>query len=45
MGVVYLGVGWDGSQALAPSGSAVTGIDPVQTQAGQQFVVRRLPGG
>ena len=31
--------------ALAPSGSAVTGIDSVQTQAGQQFVVRRLPGG
>jgi len=31
--------------ALASSGSAVTGIDSVQTQAGQQFVVRRLPGG
>jgi len=31
--------------ALAPSGSAVTGIDSVQTQAGQQFVVRRLPAG
>ena len=32
-------------RALAPSGSAVTGIDSVQAQAGQQFVVRRLPGG
>jgi len=31
--------------ALAPSGSAVTGIDSVLTQAGQQFVVRRLPVG
>jgi serine/threonine protein kinase len=31
--------------ALASSGSAVTGIDSVQTQAAQQFVVRRLPVG
>jgi len=31
--------------ALALSGSAVTGIDSVQTQAGQQFAVRRLPAG
>ena len=31
--------------ALAASGSAVTGIDSVQTQASQQFVVRRLPSG
>jgi Protein kinase domain len=31
--------------ALAPSGAAVTGIDSVQAQAGQQFVVRRLPAG
>jgi hypothetical protein len=31
--------------ALAASGSAVTGIDSVQTQASQQFVVRSLPSG
>ena len=31
--------------ALAASGAAVTGIDSVQTQASQQFVVRRLPAG
>ena len=31
--------------ALALSGSAVTGIDSVQTQAGRQFVLRRLPAG
>jgi hypothetical protein len=29
--------------ALAASGAAVTGVDSVQTQASQQFVVRRLP--
>ena len=29
--------------ALAASGTAVTGIDSVQAQASQQFVVRRLP--
>ena len=31
--------------ALAASGASVTGIDSVQTQASQQFVVRRLPAG
>jgi hypothetical protein len=31
--------------ALAASGTTVTGIDSVQTQASQQFVVRRLPAG
>jgi hypothetical protein len=31
--------------ALAASGTAVTAIDSVQTQASQQFVVRRLPSG
>jgi hypothetical protein len=31
--------------ALAASGSAVTGIDSIQTQASQQFVVRSLPSG
>ena len=31
--------------ALAASGSAVTGIDSVQTQASQQFLVRSLPSG
>ena len=31
--------------ALAASGSGVAGIDSVQTQASQQFVVRRLPAG
>jgi serine/threonine protein kinase len=31
--------------ALAASGSAVTGIDSVQAQASQQFVVRSLPSG
>jgi hypothetical protein len=31
--------------ALAASGTSVTGIDSVQTQASQQFVVRRLPAG
>jgi protein kinase-like protein len=31
--------------ALAASGTAVTGIDSVQVQASQQFVVRRLPAG
>ena len=31
--------------ALAASGTAVTGIDSVQTQASQQFVVLRLPSG
>jgi hypothetical protein len=31
--------------ALAATGSAVTGIDSVQTQASQQFVVRSLPSG
>jgi hypothetical protein len=31
--------------ALAASGSAVTGIDSVQAQASQQFIVRRLPPG
>ncbi|HEY3649100.1 MAG TPA: protein kinase [Streptosporangiaceae bacterium] len=31
--------------ALAASGSAVKGIDSVQTQASQQFVVRSLPSG
>jgi serine/threonine protein kinase len=31
--------------ALAASGTAVTGIDSVQAQASQQFVVRRLPSG
>ena len=31
--------------ALAASGAAVTGIDSVQTQASQQFVVLRLPSG
>ena len=31
--------------ALAAWGAAVTGIDWVQTQAGQEFVVRRLPAG
>jgi hypothetical protein len=29
--------------ALAASGASVTGIDAVQTQASQQFVVLRLP--
>jgi serine/threonine protein kinase len=31
--------------ALAASGSAVTGIDSVQNQASQQFLVRSLPSG
>jgi hypothetical protein len=31
--------------ALAASGTAVTAIDSVQTQAGQQFAVLRLPAG
>jgi serine/threonine protein kinase len=31
--------------ALTASGTSVTGIDSVQTQASQQFVVRRLPAG
>ena len=31
--------------ALVASGSAVTGIDSVQTQASQQFLVRSLPSG
>jgi len=31
--------------ALAASGAAVTGIDSVQTQASQEFIVRRLPAG
>jgi len=31
--------------ALAASGASVTGIDSVQAQAGQQFVVRSLPSG
>jgi hypothetical protein len=31
--------------ALAASGTAVTGIDSVQAQASQQFVVRSLPSG
>ena len=31
--------------ALAASGTAVTGIDSIQTQASQQFVVLRLPSG
>jgi hypothetical protein len=31
--------------ALAASGAAVTGIDSVQAQGSQQFVVRRLPSG
>jgi uncharacterized membrane protein len=31
--------------ALAASGSAVTGIDSVQSQASQQFLVRSLPSG
>jgi Protein kinase domain len=31
--------------ALAASGSAVTGIDSVQTQASRQFLVRSLPSG
>jgi hypothetical protein len=31
--------------ALAASGASVTGIDAVQTQASQQFVVLRLPSG
>jgi hypothetical protein len=31
--------------ALAASGAAVTGIDSVQAQASQQFVVRSLPPG
>jgi hypothetical protein len=31
--------------ALAASGTAVTAIDSVQTQASQQFVVLRLPSG
>jgi hypothetical protein len=38
----------DGSHAitaLAASGTAVTGIDSVQAQASQQFVVRSLPSG
>jgi hypothetical protein len=42
------GLGGGGSHAvtaLASSGAAVIGIDSVQTQASQQFVVRRLPVG
>ena len=31
--------------ALAAAGAAVTGIDPVQAQASQQFIARRLPAG
>ena len=31
--------------ALAASGSAVTGINSVQIQASQQFLVRSLPSG
>jgi serine/threonine protein kinase len=31
--------------AMAASGTSVTGIDTVQAQASQQFVVRRLPAG
>jgi hypothetical protein len=42
------GLAGDGSHAitaLAASGTAVTGIDSVQAQASQQFVVRSLPSG
>ena len=42
------GLTGDGSHAitaLAASGTAVTGIDSVQAQASQQFVVRSLPSG
>ena len=31
--------------ALTASGTAVTGVDSVQAQAGQQFIVLRLPAG
>jgi hypothetical protein len=42
------GLSGDGSHvitAIAASGTAVTGIDSVQAQASQQFVVRSLPSG
>jgi uncharacterized membrane protein len=39
------GGGSHGIAALAASGSAVTGIDSVQSQASQQFVVLNLPAG
>jgi hypothetical protein len=40
-----VGGGSDGIAALAASGSTVTGIDSVQSQASQQFVVLNLPAG
>jgi hypothetical protein len=39
------GAGSHAITALAASGTAVTGIDSVQAQASQQFVVRSLPSG